>query len=1099
MSGGHAFMPSDLVVLRTPLLPFEEIEAWGAGLRAPEAGEDDEALTQALAHDRDLLRRRLQALLERPEIAEALFLASPDLERSLERWRRDPEDKKGQRTEHGLVRYFLRMASRPTPFGLFSGCTAGTVGPRRRLALEGRSAYRRHSRLDMDYLFALCGHLVADPGVRGEIRFRPNSSLHRAAGRLRYAEARLAGRLRTYHLVAVDAFDALEATLERSGDGARLSDLAAALVADDPDGEVTLEEATAFLHELVDHQLLLPELALPVTGEESTPGLLAQLAAVPSAGEATAGVAAAERALAEVDARGLGSPAEAYREIARGLEPLGVPVELSRLFQVDLVKPAATVAVDADVIAELERGVEILHRLAPPATGGPVEDFRNAFRDRYGEGREVPLLAALDEEIGLGFERSGQPGAEASPLLSGLAFRPRGERPTVPWGRREALLLRLLADALARGSMEMALSDADLGRLETPERLPLPDAFHTMATLVAGSPDALERGDFRLLLEYAGGPSGARLLGRFCHVDERLRAAVEAHVAAEEAHAPDAIFAEIVHLPEGRIGNILARPVLRGHEIPFLGRSGAPRERQIPADDLLVTLRGDRVVLRSRRLGREVLPRLTNAHNTARESLGLYRFLAALQGQGRQGFVGWSWGALGTAPFLPRVVTGRLVLARALWRLLKPDIEPLAKASGAGRYRLAQEWRRARRMPRFVMLADGDNELLLDFSNPLALDAVVELVKNREEVAFLELFPGPDELCAEGPEGRFCHELVVPFVRRPAEPLPTEARGAEAPAPVEDRHARPRTPVARIFPPGSEWLYAKIYTGTATADQVLREELAPLAAEALAAGAARSWFFIRYGDPGWHLRLRFRGEPEALLGGVLPALQGLFARLLDAGTAWKLQLDTYEREVERYGGEEGVALSEELFFHDTQAVMAMLDSCTGDAGADLRWRLILLGMDRLLDDFGLDFEARLGLVERARTGFAVRYRYDFLRDPLADRLRRERPWLLRVLADPGAAPEELRSGLAVLDRRSRASAGIVAELRERERRGRLRPPLATILPSYIHMFVNRLSRSAGPEHELALYDFLVQLYRSRIARAAKEKAAGERRAAAGER
>jgi len=35
------------------------------------------------------------------------------------------------------------------------------------------------------------------------------------------------------------------------------------------------------------------------------------------------------------------------------------------------------------------------------------------------------------------------------------------------------------------------------------------------------------------------------------------------------------------------------------------------------------------------------------------------------------------------------------------------------------------------------------------------------------------------------------------------------------------------------------------------------------------------------------------------------------------------------------------------------------------------------------------------------------------------------------------------------------------------------------------MFVNRLARSAGPEHELVLYDYLVQLYRSCLARERK--------------
>ena len=395
-------------------------------------------------------------------------------------------------------------------------------------------------------------------------------------------------------------------------------------------------------------------------------------------------------------------------------------------------------------------------------------------------------------------------------------------------------------------------------------------------------------------------------------------------------------------------------------------------------------------------------------------------------------------------------------------------------------------------MPRLVALADGDNELLLDFHNPLSLDAVVEVIKSREEAVLTEVFPGPDELCAEGPEGRFFHELVVPFVRRATEPAqaPVFVPSAAPSVPLE------RNPVPRVVPPGADWLYAKLYCGTASADRVLRDELAPLGRWAVESGAARSWFFMRYGDPRWHLRVRFQGDPERLHDELQPRLEEVFARLLDAGTAWKVQLDTYGREMERYGGEAGMELSEEIFFHDSEAVVALLDLCSGDAGADLRWRLALLGMDRLLDDFGLDLEARQAHAERGREGFAARYRYDLLRGPVADRLREERGALQRLLGSaPEAADEEHRPGLAILDRRSRAIAPIVQELRERERRGHLAMPVANIVHSYVHMFVNRLSRSAGPEHELVLYDFLVQLYRSEIARARAERKAARKKAA----
>ena len=66
---------------------------------------------------------------------------------------------------------------------------------------------------------------------------------------------------------------------------------------------------------------------------------------------------------------------------------------------------------------------------------------------------------------------------------------------------------------------------------------------------------------------------------------------MRAHLRAEEAHAPGVVFAELVHLPEGRIGNILARPVLRDYELVLLGRSGAPAERQLSVDELTLRLR----------------------------------------------------------------------------------------------------------------------------------------------------------------------------------------------------------------------------------------------------------------------------------------------------------------------------------------------------------------------------------------------------------------------------------------------------------------------------------------------------------------------------
>lgn len=1083
-SNDKDFIPSPFFAFRTPLLPYEELEAWSEGLEAPGALGDPDRLEAALAADRARLRARLDALLSRPEILEAVFLASPSLYEGLNAWRKDPDGKKGQRAERALVRYFYRMAARATPFGLFSGCSLGRLEggteARTRLAVVPRPAYERHTRLDMDYLFALCEDLGKDPTLREELAYRPNSSLYRAAGRLRYAEARLDRKVRSHHLVAVDTNEFLEGALRRASGGARIRDLVETLVAADPDGEVTPEEAREFVHELIDSQILVSDLSTPVTGPEAIHDLIERLGEHATTREAAGRLARVRDALASLDAGGPGAAPDRYQEVAEALAELPTPVEMSRLFQLDMVKPADAPALGTAVVDELLRGVELLWRLAGAQQQEALERFRNDFNERY-ETREVPLLEALDEEIGIGFEKAGDAGAEASPLLRGMALARPGGKQSVPWGRRQAVLLHKLEEALAGGSRQIEITPDDLDRMApagegNPQPPPLPASLHVMGTIVAPSEEALERGDFQVLFDGAGGPSGARLLGRFCHADPELTRCVEDHLRAEEALRPDAVFAEVVHLPQGRIGNILARPVLREYEIPYLGRSGAPEERQIPVSDLRVSVEGSRIVLRSQRLGKEVIPRLTSAHNFWRGSLGVYRFLCMLQGQGSLGGVSWSWGPLENAPFLPRVTSGRLVLSRAAWWMTEKEIKDLAAKKGTERFAAVQEWRERRGLPRLVALADADNELLVDLDNVLSVDTFLDVVEGRDRARIYEFFPGPDQLFARGPEGRFVHEVLIPFVRRPKE--------AGAVRPARSTEALP--PVRRSFAPGSEWLYVKLYTGTSTADGLLRDVVAPAVREVMGEAQADHWFFIRYGDPGWHLRLRLHGDPGALVTRVFPRLQEGIAPLLEDGRLWRVQLDTYEREVERYGGPEGIALAERLFHVDSEAVLAILDLLEGDEGADFRWRIALRGIDMLLHDLGLEGDAKQKVLSGMRESFTAEFGGGKgLRVQLDQRLREERRNLFPLLDPAGDRESELAPALEILHRRSERWAPVIAELKRLEAAGRLTQTIAEMAPSYVHMFVNRMIRAAARAHELVLYDFLYQLLEQRAARARK--------------
>src|SRR5262249_9491101 len=153
------------------------------------------------------------------------------------------------------------------------------------------------------------------------------------AGRARFTEVQRTGKEAVYRLVGIEDSDYLAVVLERARHGAHPAALSAALVEAEP--SASLEGADADIGELINQQVLVPDLLPAVTGSEPIHGLVAQLR------EHAVGTPVAERleqartALEALDAAGVGVAPAGYRTMARLLEELPVKADLPRLFQVD--------------------------------------------------------------------------------------------------------------------------------------------------------------------------------------------------------------------------------------------------------------------------------------------------------------------------------------------------------------------------------------------------------------------------------------------------------------------------------------------------------------------------------------------------------------------------------------------------------------------------------------------------------------------------------------------------------------------------------------------------------------------------------------------
>jgi thiopeptide-type bacteriocin biosynthesis protein len=343
------------------------------------------------------------------------------------------------------------------------------------------------------------------------------------------------------------------------------------------------------------------------------------------------------------------------------------------------------------------------------------------------------------------------------------------------------------------------------------------------------------------------------------------------------------------------------------------------------------------------------------------------------------------------------------------------------------------------------------------------------------------MYPTPDKLCVSGPEGRFYHELHIPFTRKLRK---ESANSAKTEAPQNRATFVSRASVARetrILPPGSEWLYIKLYGGRVVLDEILNTAVRALVRSAISSGAAIRWFFIRYADPHDHLRIRFNGAPATIARELLPQVFDSFNPLLASGKLFRIELDTYEREIERYGGVEGMLAAEDIFFADSEAVLDILGETAGDEGVETRWRIGLMSVDQLLTDFGLDDEAKRTAMELLRNAYQKEFTIDAAGKKLLSGMFRAERKKMESLFD-GSSEEEWRFAKQTLARRSNGMVGAFRRLHALAAEGKLETDVFSLAGSFSHMHINRLIRSSQRAHELVLYDFLYQIYDGRIAR-----------------
>jgi thiopeptide-type bacteriocin biosynthesis protein len=286
----------------------------------------------------------------------------------------------------------------------------------------------------------------------------------------------------------------------------------------------------------------------------------------------------------------------------------------------------------------------------------------------------------------------------------------------------------------------------------------------------------------------------------------------------------------------------------------------------------------------------------------------------------------------------------------------------------------------------------------------------------------------------------------------------------------------------RYFIIGDEWIYFKLYSGVQTADRILQEAITPVVNHLILKKIIDHWFFIRYADPDLHLRIRLHLVKPRSIGSLVKTFYKYIEIFVQQDLIWKVQTDTYQREIERYGIY-SMELSEWLFYIHSELFLEILPILKNQEGAIQRWHFALKSIDYFLDSFNFNLEDKVLFMGELKDDFRKEFGIDRnLKDQLNNKFAKEWKGLEKSL-NSSTENESIISPLHIYlinfkNKATPIAEGIIKTCNNHQEY----ISINSLLSSHIHMMMNRMFRSKQRVYELVLYDFLYRYYKSTMAR-----------------
>ena len=190
---------------------------------------------------------------------------------------------------------------------------------------------------------------------------------------------------------------------------------------------------------------------------------------------------------------------------------------------------------------------------------------------------------------------------------------------------------------------------------------------------------------------------------------------------------------------------------------------------------------------------------------------------------------------------------------------------------------------------------------------------------------------------------------------------------------------------------------------------------------------------------------------------------------------WKVQTDTYNREIERYG-ENSIEETEYVFYRDSEICLSALQLIEEDT---LLFIFAIRSIDTILEVFDFSISDKINFTKNNLEAFKIEFNAD---KKLSKQLYKKHNGLKKELIEflEMQSHPEYQPLIDLLNIKKSQLELIKKMILNKKLQHTVN--LEDLLSSYIHMTVNRFFRDQQRLHELVCYDNLYRFYNFKLAK-----------------